>query len=177
MDSFPLRPGAPLERTEDPLAELPVSVQSHVVTGHVVLVGHGRVGRQFARVLAREQIALVVAEQNRDLVQDLRSRGVHAVAGDGADPAVLIQAHVARAAVAIAARDAARARRMIEIAQMLNPLIAILVRTHSEEEAALLGFVPGVRTFLGEYELADSMGRYVLGQLATRAGAASAKGD
>ena len=156
-----------LERPEDPLAELPESVQSQTVTDHVVLVGHGRVGKRLAQSLADARIFYVVAEQNREKVERLRARGVHAVAGDACDPAVLIQAHVARAALlAIAAPDAARARRMIEIARMLNPRIGVVVRTHSEEESALFGSEAGVQVFLGEHELAGSMGRYVVERLA-----------
>ncbi len=163
-----------LERPEDPLAELPESVQSQTVTDHVVLVGHGRVGERLAQSLVAARISFVVAEQNRETVERLRALGVHAVAGDACDPAVLIQAHVARAALlAIAAPDAARARRMIEIARMLNPRIGVVVRTHSEEESALFGSELGVQVFLGEHELAGSMGRYVVERLAVgRAGAA-----
>jgi monovalent cation:H+ antiporter-2, CPA2 family len=166
-----------LERPEDPLAELPESVQSQTVTDHVVLVGHGRVGERLAQSLAAARISFVVAEQNRETVERLRARGVHAVAGDACDPAVLIQAHVARAAqLVIAAPDAARARRMIEIARMLNPRIGVVVRTHSEEESALFGSEPGVQVFLGEHELAGSMGRYVVERL-TRASEGAAERD
>jgi monovalent cation:H+ antiporter-2, CPA2 family len=147
-----------LERPEDPLAELPASVASQSVTEHVLLVGHGRVGAHLAEGLRRAAIAYVVAEQNREEVERLRAAGVHAVVGDATEPPVLIQAHVARAALlAIAIPDAARARRMIEIARMLNPAIRVVVRTHHEEEAALLGAESGVRALLGEHALADSM--------------------
>ena len=42
-----------LERRADPLAELPASVQPAQVTGHVVLVGYGGVGRGLGEELAR----------------------------------------------------------------------------------------------------------------------------
>jgi Kef-type potassium/proton antiporter, CPA2 family (TC 2.A.37.1) len=125
-----------LERPDDPLAELPITVESHVVTGHVVLVGYGRVGGRIGEALTAHEQTYVVAEQNRELVETLRERGIHAVAGDASDPAVLIQAHIARARIlVIATPDTLRARRMIEIAHGLNPQIQTLVRTHSDEEA------------------------------------------
>jgi CPA2 family monovalent cation:H+ antiporter-2 len=152
-----------LERSDDPLAELPTTVASSYVTSHVVLVGYGRVGRYMGEALAEKGMPLVVAEQNREVVEGLRRRGIHAVAGDASEPAVLIQAHIARAAMlVIAVPDTIRARRMIEIARILNPPIEIIVRTHNEEEAALLRKESGGEVFLGEHELALSMTRYVL---------------
>ncbi|WP_074708672.1 YbaL family putative K(+) efflux transporter [Nitrosospira multiformis] len=152
-----------LERSDDPLAELPTTVTSSYVTNHVVLVGYGRVGGHIGETLTKEGVPLVVAEQNRETVEGLRKRGIHAVAGDAAEPAVLIQAHIARAAMlVIAVPDTLRARRMIETARILNPSVGIIVRTHNEEEAALLRKESGGMVFLGEHELAFSMVRHVL---------------
>lgn len=152
-----------LERPSDPLAELPMTVESRQLTGHIVLVGYGRVGRRIGEALAEHRLSFVVVEENRELVEKLRARGVYAVAGDASDPAVLIQGHVARAyMLVIAIPDTVRARRMIEIARMLNPNIEILVRTHGEEEAALLQKENAGTVFLGEHELAHSMTRHIL---------------
>jgi monovalent cation:H+ antiporter-2, CPA2 family len=156
-----------LERTDDPLAELPMTVASSHVTSHVVLVGYGRVGRLISDALVERGLSFVVAEQNRELVEGLRKRGIHAVAGDAAEPAVLIQAHIARAAMlVIAVPDTLRARRMIETARILNPPVEIIVRTHNEEEAALLRKESGGAVFLGEHELARSMARHILEKVA-----------
>ena len=158
-----------LERPGDPLAELPMTVESREVTSHVVLVGYGRVGRRIGEALAKHGLPFVVAEQNRELVETLRERGVHAVAGDASDPAVLVQAHIARARIlVIATPDTLRARRMIEIARMLNPRVETLVRTYSEEEMALLQNENAGTVFLGEHELALSMTRQVLEKIAAR---------
>ena len=158
-----------LERPDDPLAELPMTVESREVTSHVVLVGYGRVGRRIGEALAEHRLPFVVAEQNRELVETLRERGIHAVAGDASDPAVLVQAHIARAhMLVIATPDTLRARRMIEIARMLNPRVETLVRTHSEEEAALLRNENAGTVFLGEHELALSMTRHVLEKVAAK---------
>jgi CPA2 family monovalent cation:H+ antiporter-2 len=155
-----------LERMDDPLAELPTTVASSYVTNHVVVVGYGRVGRRIGEALAEQRVPLVVAEQNRETVEGLRKRGIHAVAGDAADPAVLIQAHIARAAMlVIAVPDTLRARRMIETARILNPPVQIIVRTHNDEEAALLRKESGGEVFVGEQELALSMLRHVLSNM------------
>jgi CPA2 family monovalent cation:H+ antiporter-2 len=155
-----------LERSTDPLAELPMSVAHEQLTGQVVLVGYGRVGRRIADALAERGIHFVVAEQNRELVDQLRRRGQPAVAGNAAEPAVLIQAHIARAAVlAIATPDTFEVRAMIDTARALNPSIRCVVRTHNDEEARLLREDTGGMVFIGEQELAGSMTRYVIDTL------------
>jgi CPA2 family monovalent cation:H+ antiporter-2 len=152
-----------LERRADPLAELPMTVDERRLTGHVVLVGYGRVGRRIAEALTERGIHFVVAEQNREIVEQLRAAGMAAVAGDASDPAVLIQAHIARARMlTIATPDTFAARKMIEIARMVNPKVDTVVRTHSEEESALLEKDHAGRVFMGEHELARGMARHVL---------------
>jgi CPA2 family monovalent cation:H+ antiporter-2 len=158
-----------MERSDDPLAQLPLSVDPTAVTGHVLLVGHGRVGRRIAEVLDREAIPYVVADDNRDVVEGLREKGVKAVFGDAAEPAVLIQAHVARARVlVIALPDTLRARQMVKIARTLNPPIEILLRTHTDEELDLLQKEQLGSVFMGEEELAVAMARHIVAGMSRR---------
>jgi CPA2 family monovalent cation:H+ antiporter-2 len=152
-----------LERSGDPLAELPMSTGEQYLSGQVVLVGYGRVGRRIARALVEHQIPFVVAEQNRERVGEMRKQDIAAVSGDAADPAVLIQAHIAKAGMlVIATPDTVGVRRMTEIARTLNPAIEIVVRTHDEEEARLLAEDQLGKVFFGERELALAMTRHVL---------------
>jgi CPA2 family monovalent cation:H+ antiporter-2 len=152
---------------DDPLAELPVSTEAKYLSRQVVLVGFGRVGRRIAAELAAHDLPFVVAEQNRELVEKLRADGMAAVWGDAADPAVLIQAHVARASVlVVAVADAMNVRQMIETARTLNPAIETVIRSHNEEEARLLSEEVEATVFLGEHELAQSMARAVLSRAA-----------
>jgi CPA2 family monovalent cation:H+ antiporter-2 len=155
-----------LERSADPLAELPTSVAQERLSGQVVLVGYGRVGRMIADELSARGIHFVVAEQNRELVDQLRKRDIAAVAGNAADPAVLIQAHIARAALlVIATPDTFHARSMIETARALNPAIQTLVRSHNEQEAQLLRTENAGRVFMGEQELARNMAAHIVDAL------------
>ena len=152
-----------LERPVDPLAELPETVDPATLSGHVVLAGYGRVGRRIAETLLGQGVSLVVIEENRELVEELRARGVPAVSGDAGEAAVLIQGHVARAGTLIVAiPDASRVRRMVEIARTLKPDIEILLRTHTEEETALFARENLGRVFMGEEQLAIAMAAYVL---------------
>ncbi|WP_046115864.1 YbaL family putative K(+) efflux transporter [Aquincola tertiaricarbonis] len=155
-----------LEAADDPLAELPTTTAERFLSGQVVLVGYGRVGRRIAAALAEAGVPYVVAEQNRELVESLRAQGVPAVSGDAADPAVLIQAHVARASMlVIATPDTLDVRQMAETASLLNPGIEIVVRTHNEAEGELLRSEQRIgRVFIGERELATAMAGFVLGR-------------
>ena len=156
-----------LERPDDPLAVLPMTVDLNRLTGQVVLVGYGRVGRRIGEALAANGISFVVAEENREIVEKLRESGVPAVSGDGSEPTVLIQAHIHRARMlVIATPDTLDVRRMIEIARTVNPRIETVVRTHSEEEAVLLEKENAGKAFLGEHELARSMTQHVLDRYA-----------
>ncbi len=156
-----------LERSSDPLAELPMTVEQHKLSGQVVLVGYGRVGRYIGTELESCGIHYVVAEQNREIVEDLRRRGIPAVAGNAAEPAVLIQAHIARARfLVIATPDTFHVRQMTETARALNPAIEIVVRTHNENEAILLRKEKAGKVFIGEQELALGMTRHILEKIA-----------
>ncbi len=152
-----------LEQRTDPYAELPMSTERKFLQGQVVLVGYGRVGKRIADELTRRGVPFVVAEQNRELVEDLRKNGLMAVSGDAADPVVLIQAHIATAAMLVVATpDPLYVRQMVESSRKLNPAIEIVLRTHSEEESVLLRKDGTCTVFFGEEELAKGMTGHVL---------------
>ena len=90
-----------LEQSQDPMAELPMTTERRLLQGQVVIVGYGVIGKTLADALLTRQIPFVVAEQNRETVEKLRSAGVAAVYGDAVEPAVLIQAHVAEASLLV----------------------------------------------------------------------------
>jgi len=152
-----------LDLRDDPLAELPMSVPQSVLAGQVVLVGYGRVGSRFAQALIERDIPFVVAEENREVVEQLRAKGIAAVWGNASDPSVLIQAHVARASMlVIATPDSFDVRKMVEIARTLNAEIEVVVRTHNEAEGRLLEQDQVGKVFVGEHELAQAMLGHVL---------------
>ena len=155
-----------LEMRDDPLAELPTSTDRKLLSGQVVLVGYGRVGRRIAAALREHQLPFVVVEQNRETVDALRREGIAAVSGDAMTPEVLVQGHIAEAAMLVVAiPDAVDVRKMVEIARTLNPGIAVVLRTHNEEEADLLRKESLGTVFLGEHELARGMASHILDRL------------
>lgn len=159
-----------LEARQDVTAALPASTEDKYLMQQVVLVGYGRVGRHVAKLLMARQVPVVVVEQNREVVERLRLDGVPAVAGDAADPEVLVQAHIATARMlVIATPDTLGVRQMMATARALNPQIKTVLRTHSETEAKLLDEEDKdqpkdqqVTVFLSEHELARAMVQHVL---------------
>ncbi len=156
-----------LERREVPFAELPMSTERKYLEGQVVLVGYGRVGRRIAKALAARNIPFVVVDQNRDIIEELRSKGGVAVSGNAAEPSVLIQAHIADAAMlVIASPDTFDVRQMVETARALNTGIEVIVRTHNEAESVLLQKEGIGQVFFGEAELARGMASHVVERFA-----------
>ena len=151
------------ENRDDPFAELPMSTERKFLEGQVVLVGYGHVGHQIAKALAERDIPYIIAEQNRELVQNLRKQGINAVSGDATEPSVLIQAHITDAdMLVIATGDPLNVRQMIDTARTLNPDIEIVLRTRSEDETKLLRKDNMGTVFFGEEELAKSMTHHIL---------------
>ena len=157
------------ENRDDPYAELPMSTERKFLQGQVVLVGYGHVGERIANALNEQEIPYIVAEQNRELVQDLRKQGKNAVSGDATEPSVLIQAHITDAAMlVIATADPLNVRQMIDTARTLNPDIEIVLRTRSEDETKLLRKDQIGTVFFGEEELAKSMTHHILQRFDTK---------
>jgi CPA2 family monovalent cation:H+ antiporter-2 len=155
------------DRSDDPLAELPASTAPRFLRNQVVLVGHGRVGQRIAAALKQQGIAFVVAEHNRETVEQLRREGQAAVLGDAAEPATLIQAHIAEARLlVIATVQTLAVRQVVATARTLNPRIEVVLRCPNAEEAALLEQEQAGTVFVGERELARAMTAHVLARVA-----------
>ncbi len=159
------------ERSTDPLAALPMETPRVQLSGHVIIVGYGRVGRAIGVRLRAAGVHIVVAELSRELVEGLRADGVPAVTGDATDPVVLVQAHVAHArALVIATPDARQVRKMVETARTLNPSIDVSIRIEqgeqTEREAKLIEHEQVGTVFVAERAIASQMAEHVLAKLA-----------
>ncbi|WP_374265463.1 cation:proton antiporter [Zoogloea sp.] len=159
-----------LDLRDDPLAALPMSTDRKLLSGQVVIVGYGRIGRHIADVLAEHHIPCVVADSNREVVESLRRDGKAAVSGDASDPIVLVQAHITRAAMLVVTTpDPIASRKMVDIARKLNPQIETVLRSDNEDGATLLRREKLGEVFVGEQELARGMASYVAGRVAVQA--------
>jgi CPA2 family monovalent cation:H+ antiporter-2 len=113
----------------------PIDAEAPPPHGHVVLCGHGRVGRPIAEALENAGVELMVVEQDRHLVDALRQQGILALHGDAADDALLERMNLPQVRLlVIALPDPLATRHIAEVAQRENPGLPIIARTHSEEE-------------------------------------------
>lgn len=128
--------------------------------GHVVLVGHGRVGAMIARSLRRHELPFAVIELDWHLVDLLRRDRLLVVAGEGSSSQVLDLAGVARARLLlVTTADPLAARAAIEHAHRVNPTIEVVTRVHFAEHREALSRFPRTRCVNGEDELAQAMTR------------------
>ena len=152
-----------LDERLDPLSLLPTTVNQSLLHKQVVIVGFGRVGKSVHEKLKEQKIPCVIAEKDRGLVEDLRKQNIPAVSGDAADPFVLIQAHIARAAVlVIATKDSIDVSKMVETARTLNPEITIFIRARDQEEVQLYQKEGWGKSFTPEDELASRLADEVI---------------
>ena len=159
-----------LDRSDDPLAELPMSTDTRFLKNQVVIVGYGRVGSAIGAALKERGIPFVVAEENREIVERLRDDGQAAVLGNAVEPETLVQAHIADARMLVVATpQTLEVRQMVETARTLNPNVQVVVRSHNEEEAALLEREQAGKVFVGEQELARAMTQHVLANVSAEA--------
>ncbi|MBI5924683.1 MAG: cation:proton antiporter [Aquabacterium sp.] len=158
-----------LASRDDPLAQLPNTVDPAHLTGQVVLVGYGALGQGVATLLDTANVRYVVAEENRAIVERLRQNQVPAVSGDLADPATLIQAHIARAkALVITTGDSILTQQLIDMARQLNESAAIYLVAHNQSEASLLLNQPGLTVITPDSAMAEVLTKHTLAHLSAQ---------
>ncbi|GHD75398.1 cation:proton antiport protein [Luteimonas padinae] len=133
------------------------------LSGHAVVVGYGRVGQQLASLLHGRGVPLVVVEDDADRVDAARAAGLHAVRGNVAAEAVMLETAPQRAAMAVfAIPNALEAGETIARLKALNAAITVLARAHSEAEVKHLLEHGADGAVLAERELAYSLAEMVM---------------
>jgi len=128
------------------------------LTGHVVLIGHGRVGSFISAVLERSVTPLFVIEDNDEVVKGVKVRGIEAVSGNAADPEVIRVANLSAArCLLVAIPDAFEGGQVVEQARAINPLLPIIARAHSQAEIEHLKRHGATIVVMGEHEIAKAM--------------------
>jgi len=141
-------------------ANRPIGSGTPELSGHIIVVGYGRVGRHLAELLRTAQMPFLVIEPQKDRIDLMKERKVRAVYGKADDPDVLRTAAIGRAmALSIAIPNGYNAVPIIAAARALNPDVPIIARAQLEAEANHLTSHGADEALLAERELASSMVR------------------
>lgn len=128
------------------------------LTGHVVLVGHGRVGSVVSKALQHANTPMLVIEDSPGAVERLHKEGIEVITGNAAAPDMLQAANIAGArGLLVAIPDAFEGGQIVAKARALSASLPIIARAHSEEEIAHLRHHGANVVIMGEQEIAKAM--------------------
>lgn len=133
------------------------------IANHIVICGHGRVGKEVRNLLEIADIPYVVIDFNRKAIDELTKNSKLALYGDPTDNEVLRSGGIEKAKIlVVAVPDSFTQKMIIKNALSLNPKLIILCRSHVEEDKYELVNL-GVNTIvIPEFEAGLRIGRQVL---------------
>jgi len=153
--SLIVRKHKPEEDEEEKAVEQP---HSGARTGHVILVGYGRVGKLIARRLAERKVHFVVLEADVDRAVEAEESGYVVVRGSALEDRYLNAAGIGEARrLLIAVPEGFEGGAIHEHALHLNPNLQVIARAHSDAEVAHLEGLGVPHVVMGERELAAKM--------------------
>jgi monovalent cation:H+ antiporter-2, CPA2 family len=125
------------------------------LTGHTILVGHGRVGSIVADALQNSSQPFLIIEDADDVVAKLRESHFETIVGNAARSDVLKSANLGAARyLLIAIPEAFEAGQIVQQARAANPGIRIIARAHSDAEVEHLSSLGADLIIMGEREIA-----------------------
>ncbi len=153
---------APRGSEKNPVVPIAPGVPDDMA-GHALVIGHGRVGQELSKLLARRGVPLVVVEEDGDKVMSARADGLLVVRGNATSTTVLEEARAGHARLAIVAvPQALQAAEIVTHLKALSPEITVLARAHSEQGLAMMLARGAEAAVLAERELAHALAEMVL---------------
>lgn len=133
------------------------------IENHVIILGHGRVGKEVRNLLEMGEIPYVVVDFDRRTIDALTSSMKNALYGDPSDADVLESAGIKKAKVLVVALPDSKAQKIIiKNALHINPKLMVLCRSHIDEDKYELVNL-GVNTIvIPEFEAGLRIGKKVL---------------
>lgn len=133
------------------------------IQNHVIILGHGRVGREVRNLLDMGEIPYVVVDFDRSAVESLTKSMKNALYGDPSDIDVLKSAGIKNAKILVVALpDSFTQKIIIKTALHMNPKLIILCRLHVDSDKYELVNL-GVNTIvIPEFEAGLRIGKKVL---------------
>ncbi len=138
-------------------------------TGHVLICGYGRVGREVADALIAFNVPFAVVDLDPEATRAARARGALAVFGDAGNEPILHRAGAERARLAVVAMpDVEAAHRCVHALRRIREDLPILARLHQRRHRALLLEAGATEVVQPEVEAALTLVRHSLDRLGRR---------
>jgi len=142
----------------EPAAEPERDIVATGLSGHVVIVGYGRVGALLGAGLVAQGETILVIEEQPEAIAAAREHGAEILSGNAADPGVLAAAGLSRARrLFVAIPESFEAGQVCEQARRDNPELMIIARAHSDAAVEHLTRCGATMTIMGEAEIARAM--------------------
>lgn len=127
-------------RLADPMGRRRMERRIGELTGHVIVAGMGRVGRQAALELHEAATPFVVVDPSEAAIEHAAERGYLALLGDATEDEVLERAGIARARGLIVTTNSDATNVYVVLsARVLNPALHIVSRAADEAGVTKLG--------------------------------------
>jgi CPA2 family monovalent cation:H+ antiporter-2 len=125
---------------------------------HIVVVGHGRVGRRIAAELRHGSQPLLVIESRREVVDEVERETMTVLVDNAAAPGVLEAAAIGNAArLIVAIPNVYEAGQIVARARAANAGLSIIARAHSDADVEHLERLGASHVVMGERETARRM--------------------
>ena len=109
------------------------------LSGHVVVIGYGRVGQHIVNVLSKLEVPIVVLDSDVERVEDLTSRGIAALYGDAGNTEVISHAGLSRARLLVVTTpDDASTGIIVAAARAEAPDLQIVARAATDKSVGHL---------------------------------------
>jgi K+:H+ antiporter len=161
LEQAPDRAGADVDGSNATTGQVAASAKSSTapeathLTGHTILVGHGRVGSIVADALKKSSQPFLIIEDADDIIAKLREGNFETIVGNAARADVLKAANLGGARyLLVAIPEAFEAGQIVQQARAANPGIQIIARAHSDAEVEHLKSLGANLIIMGEREIA-----------------------
>ena len=133
------------------------------LSGHAVICGYGRVGRNLARVLERRNLSYLAIDLNPQIISQLHARGIPCIYGDASNREILAHAQLKKARVLICTfPDFMAVELTTRNALSINPKLDIVARVHRDADAELLKGIGVSELVRPEFEVSLEITRHTL---------------
>lgn len=146
------------QEAPEPVLEPEREITPSSLSGHIIIVGYGRVGSLLGAGLIGQGADILVIEDQPSAIEAAERDGAELIIGNAADPEVLGAAALSRAKrLFVAIPQSFEAGQVCEQARRENPTLPIVARAHSDAEVEHLTKCGATLTIMGEAEIARAM--------------------